>query len=281
MRKSFLLLLLQIILLTACATQTTSPAPTTALTPTPLASNTPTPIPTDTATPEPTSTPLAKFALNEAGQLTQLNSTDAYDLVELNVPLLKGNKIQEVRNIAPDIYEAYDAQGRLMLVNDGTGWVTAPLGMTVVDATWYSWNKIEGQEPTWLPEWKMTDFDEKLGEVAQIVQEELVDPNMPAVGTAGCAAPELCFNMRVNPEMEQRAYKDFLEALINSKNTDVRRFWWEFGYPGGGVEKFVEVLEKSVGGPENAPYWVPAITAQGTQFRNLHSSKVGASNSWY
>jgi hypothetical protein len=203
--------------------------------------------------------------------------TGAYEAVQVTVPLLEGITLQEVREVAGGEYEVYDTEGRLMLVNDGTGWVTAPMGLKLKDGIWYLWSS---EELNWTAEWNVSDLDERIAEIGLLVDETLVHPENFRTGEMQCIAPELCFHMQVKPEMAHEAYLMLLDAFAHTTSPTLRQYWREIGFYGNTGQQLEKFLETSIG-PDGQPFWLPAVSPQGTEFMYVQNTNGGTGNGRY
>lgn len=270
-KKYVMLVIVLTVLLGACT------APVATVSPTPMPSATVQPSATPTATllpsitPEPT-TPPEPFLVQDEELINEQGQP-----VELAVPLLPGIQLKEVRNLADGVFEAYDTEGRLMLVNDGTGWVLAPMGMKLQEGIWSLW---DGADQTWTAEWNVADLKERIAQIGMLVDVTLVHPEKFKTGEMQCIAPELCFHMQVKPEMAHEAYLMLLDAFAHTTSPTLRKYWREIGFYGNTGEQLEKFLQTSLS-PDGNPYWLPSTSPQGTEFEYVQKNNGGSGNGRY
>ncbi len=270
MKICFMFVIVLVVLLGACTVPAATLAPTIMPSATVQPSATPTATPLPTFTPEPTATP-EPFLLQDGALVDGQGQP-----VELAVPLLPGIQLNEVRNLVDGVFEAYDTEDRLMLVNDGTGWVTAPLGMNLEAGVWRVWDT---ENRAWTPEWNVADFNERIAELRLLVDETLVHPENFKTGEMQCIAPELCFHMQVKPEMAHEGYLMLLDAFAHTTSPTLRKYFREIGFSGNTGEQLERFLQTSLS-PDGKPYWLPAVSPKGTEFRYVQDA-VGTGRGRY
>ncbi|MHA2231286.1 MAG: hypothetical protein ACXAB4_02220 [Candidatus Hodarchaeales archaeon] len=88
--------------------------------------------------------------------------------------------------------------------------------------------------------------------------------NVPE-GTVGCLDKRICFNME--PIDGNAMYMQMLDAW--GKSPMLQDYWKNFGLNNPSGEELKQYFSQSVGGPENAPYWLPLVAEDGTEFQYL------------
>lgn len=164
---------------------------------------------------------------------------------------------------------AYDAKGRIMLVKPfGKSWIVAPYGSALEKGIW-SVYRDEGQGK--MKELGVVDAQgvmadtNKLRAIAEIVTSELF--NNPEPGMVYPFADVVSYDMITAPGQEHQVYLDILDAYASMP--DNRRYWYEVGFSGTTGIELEKWLENSTGGPEGKPYWLPASSPKGTEFKSI------------
>ena len=167
---------------------------------------------------------------------------------------------------------AYDSKGRMMLVKPfGKSWIVAPFGSALEKGIW-SVYQDEGHGK--VKELGVVDAQgvmadtNKLRSIAEIVTAELA--NTPESGTVYPFADVVSYDMITAPGQEHQIYIDILNAFAST--TANRQFWYEVGFNGTTGAELENWLKNSVGGPEDKPYWLPATSPKGTEFKSIVSN---------
>jgi hypothetical protein len=142
------------------------------------------------------------------------------------------------------------------------------MGLKLKDGIWYLWSS---EELNWTAEWNVSDLDERIAEIGLLVDETLVHPENFKTGEMQCIAPELCFHMQVKPEMAHEAYLMLLDAFAHTTSPTLRQYWREIGFYGNTGQQLEKFLETSIG-PDGQPFWLPAVSPQGTEFTYVQTN---------
>jgi hypothetical protein len=90
--------------------------------------------------------------------------------------------------------------------------------------------------------------------------------------SVGCIDERLCFNLE--PQDGHELWRQMITAWADSP--EEQDYWKNFGLIDAGGDDLLKFVENNVGGPENAPYWLPFVAKDGTEFRILQGRYGGS-----
>jgi len=167
---------------------------------------------------------------------------------ELQSMLPEGILVNSIEDLGDGAFRAANENGTTLFIkpNKDSEWLLAPAGFHKIYGAWQEWNPQTKQFKN--------NYDPDLSPVAELCNSYLRNEIQP--GTVGIAGDVLGFNMQVKPEMAEKAYEDRIKVLAESSH--LRKFWNSLGVAPN-KEALLKWLksDKSIGGPENKPGWVP------------------------
>ncbi len=191
--------------------------------------------------------------------------TEQWQKMEINtasIPegtLPKEIKIAKIIGLPNGMFEGKDGDGNVMAIRESVDspWLAAPYGMSLKEGMWLY---LDETSLTFIPDYKIPDFDTKLNQIYTIVEKTL-DWNAVKPGTMGFI-PGMNYGLEFKPGMDQKMYHDLVQSFLQTQYPQLRKFLAETGFTS---ESF---LLRSKG-PDGQPGWVPAVSPQGTHFVDI------------